>query len=252
MTDILPEAEAFFMDGNNVAVLVLHGFTGTTQSMRHYGSELHRRFGFTVSGPRLAGHGTSPDDMETTGHLDWLASAEAALLELKAQNRRIYVTGLSMGGTLALNLAARFPDIICGVIPINGPGGLLGDALAELLCDQKAPSRFPGIGSDIKAEGVQELAYSEVPLSCAQSVCLLVSLTGALLHKVIAPIFIIQSREDHVVPPQNARIIADRVSSAETHTLWLDNSYHVATLDNDKDLIVDRVGKFILNCTTAA
>ncbi|MEH6405455.1 MAG: alpha/beta fold hydrolase, partial [Sneathiella sp.] len=247
MTDILPEAEPFFMDGNDVAVLVLHGFTGTTQSMRYYGSELHRRFGFTVSGPRLAGHGTSPDDMETTDHLDWLASAETALLELTEQNKRIYVTGLSMGGTLALNLAARFSDIICGVIPINGPGGLLDGALAELICDRNTPSRFPGIGSDIKAEGVQELAYEEVPLNCAQSVCLLVSVTGSLLHKISAPIFIIQSREDHVVPPQNAKIIAERVSSVETHSLWLENSYHVATLDNDKDLIVDRVGSFIRN-----
>jgi carboxylesterase len=49
--------------------LVLHGFTGSTQSISYLGEELHRRVGFTVSAPRLAGHGTSPDDMETTAQL---------------------------------------------------------------------------------------------------------------------------------------------------------------------------------------
>ncbi len=62
------------------------------------------------SGPRLPGHGTSPDDMETTGYLDWVGEAEKALHELAARKRRVFVTGLSMGGSLTLNLAARFPS----------------------------------------------------------------------------------------------------------------------------------------------
>lgn len=78
--------------------------------MRYLGEALNRRFGFSVVGPRLPGHGTSPDDMETTGYLDWMGVAEQALREVAKRKSKVFVTGLSMGGTLTVNLAARCPD----------------------------------------------------------------------------------------------------------------------------------------------
>ncbi|WP_028134645.1 alpha/beta hydrolase [Bradyrhizobium japonicum] len=252
MTDVMAGAEPFFMQGKGPAVLVLHGFTGTTQSMRYLGEELHRRFGFTVSGPRLRGHGTSPDDMETTGYLDWLASAEQALHELAGQGNKVFVTGLSMGGTLTLNLAARFPNIVAGAVPINAAAGIFDGAMAELVSDGAAPKRVPGIGSDIKASGVTELAYQEVPVACIRQVHVLIAATESLLRKVSCPTLAIHSRDDHVVPAANGKRIAQEISSNDVRLLWLDNSYHVATLDNDKDLIVERCGRFISEIAGAA
>jgi len=112
MNEVQKEAEPFFFEGNEIAVLVVHGFTGSTQSMRYLGAQLNQQFGFTVSGPRLAGHGTSPNDMETTGYSDWVASAEEAMHQLAESYGRVFITGLSMGGTLTLNLAARFPETV--------------------------------------------------------------------------------------------------------------------------------------------
>ena len=244
MTDYLAGAEPFAFEGDDRGVLVLHGFTGSTQSMRYLGEELNRRFGFSVEGPCLAGHGTSPDDMEKTGYLDWLGTVEAALKRLAARKRKVFVTGLSMGGTLTLNLAARFPDLVAGIAPINGAAGILGPDLAALITNPDAPARIPGIGSDIKAPGVTELAYAEVPVACVKHIYVLIGATADLLPKITCPALIVQSHEDHVVPAANARRIAERIASADTRLLWLDNSYHVATLDNDKDLIVDRVGGF--------
>ena len=100
MVAVLKDAEPFAFEGGDIGVLVVHGFTGSTQSMRYLGEGLHRRFGFTVVGPRLPGHGTSPDDMETTGYLDWMGEAERALSELAKRKNKVFVTGLSMGGTL--------------------------------------------------------------------------------------------------------------------------------------------------------
>jgi carboxylesterase len=248
---ILEGAEPFYLQGNEKAVLVLHGFTGSTQSVRYLGQQLHGRFGFTVRGPRLAGHGTSPDDMETTGYLDWLESAEEAMQSLARNGRRVFVTGLSMGGTLSLNLAARFPDIVAGVIPINGSVGLSNPGMAEVVSSRAAPARVPGIGSDIKAEGVKELAYLEVPVACAKQSQMLSSATRNLLERIRCPVFVIQSREDHVVPPRNAHAIVTGVGANDVRLLWLDNSFHVATLDNDKDLIVERVGAFISELANA-
>lgn len=246
MTKIMEGAEAFrFEAKGRPAVLVLHGFTGSTQSMRYLGEELHRRFGFSIYGPRLAGHGTSPDDMATTGYLDWLGSAEAALKEMAATHGKVFVTGLSMGGTLCLNLAARFPELVAGIIPINGCGGRLGPEMSELVLASDAPDRVPGIGSDIKAEGVVELAYPEVPVRCLRETNVLMGATGNLMHKILCPTLVIQSREDHVLPPSNGPLILQSISSQDARIFWLENSYHVATLDNDKDIIVDRTGRFV-------
>jgi carboxylesterase len=245
MTDILPGAEPFFFDGDDRAVLLIHGFTGSTQSLRFVGEELNRSFGFTVSGPRLAGHGTSPDDMEKTGYIDWLASAEDAMLALVKQRKRIYVAGLSMGGALTLNLAARHPEIVKGIVPINAAAGILDGGMAELIMNRAAPPRVPGIGSDIKMQGPVELAYGEVPVDCIRQVYILLAATGDLLHRITCPTLIMQSREDHVVPPANGPHIQRLVRSADVRMLWLENSYHVATLDADKELIAQRIGEFI-------
>lgn len=98
MAEIMEGAEPFRFDSEGgPAVLVLHGFTGSPQSMLYLGEQLNSRFGFSVRGPRLAGHGTSPDDMADTGYLDWLGTAEDALHEMAAEHGKVFVTGLSMG-----------------------------------------------------------------------------------------------------------------------------------------------------------
>jgi carboxylesterase len=245
MPSVMQEAEPFFFDGNDVAVLVLHGFTGTTQSVRYFGQELHRRYGFTVRGPRLAGHGTTPDDMAKTGFHDWVSSCEEALHGLAAGGRSVFIAGLSMGGTLALNLAARFSTIVRGIIPINSPVGIFEPPLAELVLSKSAPGRVPGIGSDIKDPRAAELAYSELPVSCAREVFVLVAATSAVLSKVTCPVLAMHSREDHVVSPRNAQRILESVGSDDVRLLWLNDSYHVATLDNDRELIIQRAGLFI-------
>lgn len=246
MTQVMAGAEPFRFEGTgDVAVLVLHGFTGSPQSMRYLGEGLHRRFGFTISGPRLKGHGTSPDEMATTGHLDWLATAEEALQELAQGGRKVFVTGLSMGGTLCLNLASRFPDLVAAIVPINGCGGRLGAEMSELVLMHNAPERVPGIGSDIKTESVVELAYGEVPVHCIREANALMGATGNLMSKISCPTLIIHSRVDHVLPPSNATLMLERIASRDLRLLWLEDSYHVATLDNDKDLIVERTGRSI-------
>ena len=246
MTTILPGAEPFRFDGDTASVRVLHGFTGTTQSMRYVGEQLNKLYGFTTAGPRLAGHGTSVDDMETKGYLDWLNSAEEALKALAAEGRPVFVIGLSMGGSITLNLAARFGDIVKGAISVNAPALFLGSDMAGLLCDPNAPARIPGIGSDIKDPGATELAYSEVPVGRLREGHLLFGLTTNLLPKITCPITVIQSREDHVVPARNALDIVNGLTGCDdVRLLWLNESYHVATLDNDKDRIVTHTGEFI-------
>src|SRR5579883_2952504 len=98
---VLSGAEPFFLKGNETGVLLSHGFTGTTQSVRYLGEALNRA-GYTVSAPRLPGHGVSPAAMAKSTARDWIGAVEDGLGELRARCKRVFIGGLSMGGTLTL------------------------------------------------------------------------------------------------------------------------------------------------------
>lgn len=240
---IMKEAEEFYFPGNKAGVLVIHGFTGSTQSMRFLGEQLAKE-GFTVFGPRLTGHGTEPEDMEQASFKDWIENVENGLVKLKETCEEIFVAGLSMGGTLTLYLAENHPEIK-GIMPINAATHMPGmnEYYQEL---SAAATRFvDGIGSDIKKEGVQELAYSKTPVKSMHELIELSKQVRKHLSKITAPALVLSSSVDHVVPPENSKEIYDRISSAEKEFVSLENSYHVATLDNDKELIARKCAAFI-------
>src|SRR6056297_1494816 len=87
-------------DGD-VGVLVIHGFTGNPSSMTPQ-AEAFAAAGLHVEQPRLPGHGTTLEDMQTTGWADWSGEAAAAYDRLAERASKIVVIGLSMGGTLTL------------------------------------------------------------------------------------------------------------------------------------------------------
>ena len=230
---IMAGAEPFFFPGNDIGVLVCHGFTGTTQSMRGLGKHLNGA-GYTVIGPRLAGHGVSPQAMAKTTVADWIASVDEALGELRKTCKQSFITGLSMGGTLTLYTAAKHSDVIKGAISINGVVQVDIPDLAGLALDTAVPEMIPGVGSDIKDPGSEELAYAELPVAAIRQIYVLAAVTRDLLPRIKCPTLVIQSRDDHVVNPRNGPRIVRLVGSSRVELLWLDNSFHVATLDHDR------------------
>lgn len=242
---VLPDAQPFFFEGNEIGVLISHGFTGTTQSMRYLGEKLAHDGGFTVIGPRLKGHGTDPRDMAQSTAEDWIRSIEEALETLRARCSTVFITGLSMGGTLTLYTAAMHADIIKGAIPINAAIQLHSPDMAMVAYMQGAPEMLPGIGSDIKQPGSVELAYPLTPVRAIREIYALMGVTHDLLPRVVCPTLIFQSKDDHVVPPPNGPFILEHIGATDKRLLWLENSYHVATLDNDKELIANESLRFI-------
>jgi carboxylesterase len=244
-TEIMPGAEPFFFEGGEVGCLVSHGFTGTTQSMRFLGEYLAHEGGLTVAGPRLKGHGTTPEDMAQTTAEDWIRSVEEAVHTLRQRCTHVFITGLSMGGTLTLYMAAMYPDVFSGAVPINAAVFLNSPDLAGLAFAPGAPPAIPGVGSDIKKPGVTELAYPIVPVPAIRHLYALMAVTRELLPRLMCPTLIFQSRDDHVVVPDNAPYILEHVGTADRRLVWLENSYHVATLDNDKEHIAAETLGFI-------
>lgn len=241
---IMPGAEPFYAIGNRVGILVSHGFTGTTQSMRFLADGLMQA-GYTVAMPRLTGHGTSPKDMARATAADWTQDIIKAMQWLDGHCDTLFMTGLSMGGALTLWAAGQFPDRFTGIVPINAAVVMNVPEMAALAFNPDAPAELPGIGSDIKAPNVKELAYTVTPTAAIKHLFAIGAVTQAILPRVTCPALIIQSREDHVVPPMNGNYICEHIGSREKELLWLENSYHVATLDNDKELILDRLLAFI-------
>lgn len=244
---VMTHAEPFFFKGSEVGCLVSHGFTGTTQSVRFLGEFLATEGGLTVLGPRLQGHGTSVEDMAQSSAEDWIRSIEAGLRTLREQCSQIFITGLSMGGTLTLYMAAMYPDIIRGAIPINGAVFINNPDWAALAFMANAPATIPTIGGDIKKPNVWELYYDKVSVPAIRQLYTLMSVTRDLLPRVNCPTLVFQSRDDHVVVPDNAPCIMENIGTQNKRLFWLENSYHVATLDNDKELIARETLKFIQN-----
>ncbi len=241
---VLPGAEPLLLPGNAIGVLVTHGFTGTTQSVRYLAEELHRLGGFTIHAPRLAGHGVTPEAMHETSARDWIGSVDEGLALLRERCSTIFMTGLSMGGCLTLFAAARHADIR-GIVPINACVYLDAPALAQLAYDPQAPAFIDGIGSDIKRTGVVELAYSKVPVSSIREIYALMAVTRDVLPLIACPVLVLHSVEDHVVPPSNGDFIIEHVGSADRTLVRLEHSYHVATLDDDRDVVVRQALDFV-------
>ena len=243
-------AEPLLIAGGPIGVLVSHGFTGCTQSVRDWAQYLGAA-GLTVSAPRLPGHGTTWQDMNTTRWEDWYGEVSRAFDELRSHCGTVFVMGLSMGGTLALRLAELRPDEVAGAVVVNASLATeRKDAKLLPLLSKVIPS-FPGIGSDIKKAGVTEQAYSKIPLKAAYSLQRAWPVVRADLSLITCPVLAYRSRVDHVVEAVSGqalvRALGDRVEER-----ILEDSYHVATLDNDAPAIFSGSVDFVRAHTSAA
>ncbi len=237
--------------GRSIGVLVSHGFTGQPASMRPWAESLAER-GYAVELPRLPGHGTTWQELNTLTWADWYAEIARAFDRLRADTEAVVVAGLSMGGALVLRLAADRGDQVAGVVVVN-PAVATERWDVKLLPVLKhlVPS-FPGIANDVKKTGVQEHGYTRTPLKAAHSMMRAWPLLVTDLPKVTAPLLYFRSTEDHVVDERSEGLIVGGVSSTDVTVTRLTNSYHVATLDHDAPQIFEESAAFIARVTATA
>jgi carboxylesterase len=232
----MPDAEPYFGGSGPLGVLVIHGFTGSPRSMLPWARHLEAD-GFRVALPRLPGHGTSWQEMNQTRWEDWYAGAEAAFEDLRGTCEQVFLAGLSMGGGLALLLAARRGKQVSGLSLVNpsvharDPRKYVAPVLRLLT------SSLATIGSDIAMPDVVEGAYERTPVHAAWSFTKLWKETQSALGSVDQPLLIFKSRVDHTVGPSSLKLIRRRVRSTDVQIVTLERSYHVATLDYDANLI---------------
>ena len=241
---LMPGAEPFAADGSSTGALVIHGFTGSPKSMLPLAQRLAKE-GMTVRLPRLPGHGTRWQDMNLTRWEDWYAEVDRAFRELAERCDRVFVLGLSMGGSLTLRLAEEKGDAVTGIVLINAAVHSERKDRHLLPLLQAIVPSFPGISNDIKKPGQDEGAYSKIPLKAAYSLSKLWAAVRQDIDKVTQPALVFRSEVDHVVEPSNAEWIMTHMRSADKTLVVLPDSYHVATLDNDAMTIEDASVSFI-------
>jgi carboxylesterase len=249
---VQPGAEPYFRDGQgNIGVLLCHGFTSTPAAMRPWAERLAAA-GLGVSVPRLPGHGTDWRDANRSSWPQWLDALQAALAKLREKHDQVFVAGLSMGGTLALLLAARNPDDVRGLVLVNP--SLRGDdrRLVFLPVLRHLVPSVAGIGSDIRKPGVVEQAYDRTPLHALHQLTRLWRVTRDELPGITQPMLVFRSDIDHVVSPRSVALLRERAGSRDITVVALHDSFHVATLDNDAQRIVDGSLAFVRRLATDA
>ncbi len=257
----------FMLRGGRAGVLLIHGLTGTPAEMRFVGKGLHRA-GFTVYGMQLAGHCGSEADLLKTGWRDWTRSVREGADQLRREVDHLFVAGLSMGSILALNLAIERPQWVDGL-------GLYGSTffydgwtiprlarlsfMLPLVCgmglfrhrnfmesfpygikDERVRTRIAGAMLDGQSEAA---GLPGNPWPSLAEFHKLAWHVRPRLGQVRAPCLIMHAADDDIASVRNARLIERRVSG-QTETVLLNDSYHMITVDGERDKVIGRSADF--------
>jgi carboxylesterase len=256
---LLEGAEPFYHPGNEIGCLVVHGFTATPQEVGWLGQHLYRQ-GYTVYGPRLAGHGTSLRDMDRTTWREWYADVLAGYALLRSRCSKVFVLGLSMGGDLVLMLAAREPvDGVVAMSALNrlsigrwGPllwlYGSIGGMLSKHLPPPDQDPLMQAVLAEQRARGekpIGRICYHKRPARSILQLSALLQQMREGLPSITAPVLLINSRADSLAPTDHMQRNFDRIGSQDKQMIVLEDSDHVITQDHDRETVFKAAAEFI-------
>jgi len=202
--------------------------------------------GCTVAVPTLPGHATQPNDLRHLPYQKWIEASEKALLDLQRDHSIIFVIGQSMGGTLALHLAAhhRFAGVVTLAAALRLPWS---QEIASYILAPFVPVRYKPNGSDVNdCNGKAQLRnYNCYPMAAARQLMRMLRKVRAELPAVAMPLLAVHSPSDHVVPFDNLALLMRKVKSSACEKMVVENSYHVLTVDYDRMSIFEKIWKFI-------
>ena len=264
----------FFLKSGENAVLLVHGLTGTPAEMRAIANRLVKD-GFSVMCPQLSGHCGSVSALKRSKWQDWYGSIEKSFEALKQEHPQVYVAGLSMGALIALKLAKEKGARVDGLgllsttffydgwnIPHLRQKFLLPIVLYSPLRYFMSWQEPPPYG--IKCERTRAMVHSvltqrdelsaekigifRTPAVTVHESFRMIRAVKKLLPGVHSPALIVHSTEDNMASLRNAHYVAKHISSSKVETYFVDDTYHVLTLDKRKSDIAHRLAIFFRSC----
>jgi carboxylesterase len=234
----------------HIGVVLVHGYTGSPAALRPWGEFLHSK-GYTVRVPLLAGHGTKPEDLNTVKWQEWPAKVTSEIRELQKSCDTIFLIGFSMGGGTVLHVATSLNDEIKGIVLVNPWIHLKGVSVELAFVISRIRKMRTSVGGDIKRPGRTEWGYDATPLRGVYQALRMFRITRRNLSSVTVPVQLFHSVEDHTLPVSNTEIVMAELGSTIKNRIELVNSYHVAPLDYDQDLIFQNSLVFIEGLTAS-
>ena len=227
----LQGAEPFFLPGGRHGVLLIHGFTGLPAELRLLGAYLNER-GFTVLAIRLAGHGTTVEDLSRMEHEDWMDSVRDGYAILSGACDRISVVGHSMGAVFALLLSMEAE--LAHVVSLGAPimiapeQGLEHLPTREACIDRYVPKARRKL-RDVP-QGANN-TYRRMPLVSIHELLDVVAILCRQIERVTAPLLIVHGERDHTADPKSADYLYENVGSPRCEKFILPDAGHLLPLD---------------------
>jgi carboxylesterase len=250
--------------GGSVGFLLIHGLGGTPVEMRFVARGLARA-GHTVICPQLAGHCGSFEDLRATGWKDWYHSVVTAHRGLRDTCKKVIVGGLSMGAILALHLAAEYPmevhatTLFAPTLKLDGWGVPWYSIFFHLVRSEwsanlvRFAEREPYGIKDPRVRALVTAAINSGDSSQAGQMCnpgrvmlemrRLVAVVRRELQRIRQPTLIVHPRHDDRASLGNAAYLQGALGG-RVETCVLDDSYHVVTVDRQRDIVVERAAAF--------
>jgi carboxylesterase len=236
-----------FKSGNETGILLIHGFTSGPHEMKPLGDELAEE-GYTISIPLLPGHGTTPEELGECTWMDWFSHVKQALFDLRKKCGVIIVVGQSMGGTLALHTAAHFQvegvaSLATGLILKEKKAKLL--RIAAVFKQYRKKKNGPDLRDEAERIRLIPFSYNKTPLKAILQLKKLFEHVYLDLPEIYTPVLLIHSINDHVTDYRGSEDVYKEISSENKKILKLTDSYHVLTLDIEKQIVYREIKNFV-------
>lgn len=246
----IPGAETIDMqEGNPAGILLLHGFGDTPQTLGLLARHLHDS-GLDVRAPLLPGHGTSVGQFLQSRRAEWLACAREELAQLRANHASVAVVGLSMGGALAVILAAEVPEItsLTLIAPyLDMPVKARIASASYWIWDGAGGARKSSSPRSIldPEERAKNLGYGVYSGRLLYELWRLAAQARQSLSRVTVPTLLIQSRADPRIAPAVAERAFAALGSEEKKLVWAEGGGHIITVDYGREKVFDEVKSWI-------
>ena len=269
-----PRKFNFFLKGSDKAVLLIHGITGTPTEMRYLGKHLNKA-GYTVLCNTLPRH---CDTLRELKKVTWTEIADSCIKDfqrLKSEYRQVFVAGLSVGALMATHLAYKFPEDVSAIIALaptlfyDGWALHKGKILMNLiwqvpflrnaidiregwpygLKDEELRGNIERFYKNAKASEFDDkvLLFGSpfFPLVCLYQHHLFTKIVKKELPLIKAPILILHARQDDMTSLKNAQHLFKHIGSIDKTLIILEDSYHIITIDKEKDKVAEEIEKFL-------